>query len=475
MFWKLTPQFYANAAMILLLCCLIPFSMHGQTLPDLPKISVDNFAPEIQQQIRKADETAKAQPRDAAANGQLGMVLHTYNQYEFATLCYLRATHLAPQEFRWHYYLGLAHSALGKHTEAIQALQQALRLRPDAVPAKLRIADAMLAARQYSGSQSLYESLAKNAETSAQAQYGLGQIKSATGDKTSAMAHYRQAITVLPEYGMAHYALGLLLREQDAPQAKQHLALSQQYKQQRPFLKDPWLEAIAELNLSATSELQRGVVLAGMDKLADSIAAHEHALAMNSRLVQAHINLISLHARLGQFDKAEKHYREVIAINPNLADSHFNYGIVLMNLERYREAAEAFQRSLECNPFSADAHYNYAIIIERDGRLNEAAEHYRQALASNPVHRLSHFHYARILVHQGKLPEAIEHLHSTLTAEDEDTPRFMYALGATYARAGDREKAINYLREALKRAVALNQKEVTDAITRDLQRLEGRE
>jgi Flp pilus assembly protein TadD len=78
-------------------------------------------------------------------------------------------------------------------------------------------------------------------------------------------------------------------------------------------------------------------------------------------------------------------------------------------------------------------------------------------------------------VHQGKLPEAIEHLHSTLTAEDEDTPRFMYALGATYARAGDRQKAINYLREAHKRAVALNQKEVTDAITRDLQRLEGRE
>ena len=142
-----------------------------------------------------------------------------------------------------------------------------------------------------------------------------------------------------------------------------------------------------------------------------------------------------------------------------------------MGLERYREAAEAFQRSLERNPFNADAHYNYAIIIEREGKTDEAAEHYRQALANNPEHRQAHFHYGRVLVFQEKWLEAIEHFRQTITVEDEDTPRFMYALGATYARIGERQKAIQLLQEANKRAIALGQKEIAAAITRDLQTL----
>jgi tetratricopeptide (TPR) repeat protein len=403
------------------------------------------------------------------------MMLHTYEQYEAAEVCYQRAAHYAPREFRWHYYLGLAQAALGKHTEALAAFRNALKLQPQDLPARLRLAESLLAAGRWRESQPVFAGLAKQKATGAQAQYGLGQISLALGARTNACVHFRQAITLFPEYGAAHYALGLALRDPGQKEAAQrHLALSQQYKYQRPTLADPLLEAIADLNASATNQLQRGVVLAGMGKLEPSIAAHEQALKINPGLVQAHINLISLYARTGQPQKAEKHYQAAVAENPNLADSHFNYGIVLMGLERYTEAAGAFHRSLERNPFSADSHYNYAIIIERDGRTAEAESHFRQALASNPEHRQAHFHLARILVYQEKWLEAIEHFRQTLSVEDADTPRFMYALGATYARTGDRQNAIRYLREAQRRATALGQKELLVALERDLQTLEGK-
>jgi tetratricopeptide (TPR) repeat protein len=126
---------------------------------------------------------------------------------------------------------------------------------------------------------------------------------------------------------------------------------------------------------------------------------------------------------------------------------------------------------LQINQFNAEAHYNYAVIIEREGRLDEAAGHYRRALENKPSHREAHFHLGRILVNQGKLAEAIGHFHQTLTPEDENTPRFTYALGATYVRAGEKQKGIQYLREALKRATALRQTQLAASIERDLRLL----
>lgn len=469
---------HARQALFSLLVSLTLFVASGlraqaQALPELPNLRVESFEPGIRAQLGQAYREARARPREAATNGKLGMALHAYSQYEFAAHCYARARHFNPQEIRWHYYYGLVRSALGQYTEAIAAFKTALQLQPEDLPVRLRLAEANLAAGQLQASQVLYESLAQLPSTRAQSFYGLGQIHRARGERTQSIAQFRQALALFPEYGIVHYALGQALRDQgQTGEAKEHLALSQRYKYQQPVLEDALLAAIADMNASATDLLTRGVALDGMGKLEPSIAAHERALEINPKLAQAHINLISLYARVGQFEQAEKHYRAAIAVNPNLADSYFNYGIVLMGRERYAEAAAAFLQSLERNPFNAESHYNYAIIIEREGRLEEAAVHYRQALENNPEHRQAHFHWARILVQQENWPAALDHLRQTLTPEDDDTPRFTYALGAAYIRAGERQKGILYLQAALKLATKRGQKELVTSIERDLKQLE---
>ncbi len=446
----------------------------AQSLPDLPQITFDNFETVIREQLRKAYNEAQSKPQDATVNGELGMALHAYNQYEFAAICFQRARQFAPKELRWHYYFGLAQAALAQHTDAIAAFKTALQLAPNDLPAQLRLAETFLGAGQYREAQSLYESLVKQKAISAQVQFGLGQSKIGLGDKTTGIEHLRQAISLFPEFGSAHYSLGLVLRSLgQKEEAQKHLTLSQQFKYQRPIFDDPLLEAIAAANASATEQLSRGVVLANMGNVAQSITAHERALELNSQLVQAHINLISLYAQIGKLDKAEAHYQAALSANPNLADSHFNYGVIQMEQGRLPEAAEAFKRSLERNPYSAESHYNYGIIIERDGKLDEAAAHYKQALENKPDHRMAHFHLGRILVNQDNLPAAIEHFRQTLTPIDQETPRLMYALGATYIRAGDRSKGIPYLREAIKKAQEFGQNDLATAIARDLQQLEN--
>jgi Tfp pilus assembly protein PilF len=222
----------------------------------------------------------------------------------------------------------------------------------------------------------------------------------------------------------------------------------------------------------ASELLRRGVALDSAAKLAESVAAHERALALNPELVQAHINLISLYARAGRAEKAESHYRAALAINPDLPEGHYNYGVLLVTQERFAEAAEAFQTCLRLDPYHAEAHHNYAALIERDGRLDEAAAHYRKAIENKPGYRAAHFHLGRILVNQNKPAEAAAEFRHTLTPEDEETPRFMYALGATLIRAGERGAGLRYLREALKRAAALRQTELVASLERDLKTLE---
>jgi len=64
-------------------------------------------------------------------------------------------------------------------------------------------------------------------------------------------------------------------------------------------------------------------------------------------------------------------------------------------------------------------------------------------------------------------------LQKTLTPEDEDTPRFKYALAAVYARAGDRRRALQYMKEARSGAAPANQNDLLALIERDLGLLEG--
>ena len=448
----------------------------AQSLPDLPHLVFDNFAPEIREHLRKTYATAQARPRDPEAVGRLGMTLHTYEAHELAAICYERARYLAPEDFRWIYYFAVVKAALGKHNEASVAFKEAVRLRPDYLPAQLRLADSLLAAGQLNESRQFYEMVAKKNASVAQAHYGLGRVSAASGDPNSAISHYSKAIELFQNYGAAHYALGLALRDMSqTAKAQEHLALSQKQKLSRPPLEDPLLGAIAELNVAGAVALKRGAILESGGQIAESIAEHERALELNPQLAQAHINLISLYGRTGQIEKASQAYRAAVAINPDLADAHYNFGVLLAGQERYKEAAQAFQRCLQINPYYAEAHYNYAVLFESDGNLDEAAAHYRSAIDNSPGHRMAHFHLGRILVHQDKLPEAIEHFLRTLTPEDGETPRFTYALGATYIRAGDKEKGLRYLREALKRASALGQTQLVNSIERDLRSLEKAE
>ncbi|MBK9315250.1 MAG: tetratricopeptide repeat protein [Acidobacteria bacterium] len=446
-------------------------------MPGLPVINFDDFGPGIKEQIRKAYDDARMNPNDALIVGRLAMILHAYQDYGLAASLYERASLLHPDEFKWTYLQATCQASVGKNTEAIASLRAAIKKNPDYLPARLKLADALLAMNQLEDSGRFYAEVIARQPAAPQAYYGLGRIKSKLGDHDGAIESLKKACQLAPTWGAAHYALALAYRNSSAGEGNSvkvagHLKIYQRHMLVRPLLVDQMLDAVAGLNLSASDSLNRGVVHEAAGRLDESIAEHERAMAINPQLIQAHINLIQLYARTSQTAKAEERYRSVIAFNPNLAEAHYNIGVMYLGQKRIADASQAFQRAIDSNPQFAEAHLNYGLLLEQEKSYDEALSHYRQAVEHGPNLREAHFQLARMLIFKGVMPEAIEHLKLTLTPEDDQTPRYTYALAAAYARAGDRVNGLKYARIARDKAATFKQTELLAQIERDLKILE---
>ena len=454
------------------LALLAGVSAAGQSLPPLPRLPLDTYEPGIREPITQADAAVRQAPRDPERNGALGMLLYANEQYELAETCFARAHALAPAEARWAYALGRTQVYLARYDRAIASLEEALRREPGSLPARLMLAKALLEGGRAEESRALYEKIVDEHPDTAEAHYGRGRIAAARGDTKAAIEHLRKACALFSGFGAAHYALARAYRETgDEAKAREELALYQENKLGWPTVPDPWIAAIVALKTGANARLRKGIQLTEEGRLREAAEEHEKALATDPKLVQAHVNLIRLYAELGQPGRAEEHYRQALAVDPNLAELHHNLGVLLIGQGRNAEAMDAFRKAVELNPAYADAQNNLAYLLMTSGRLDEAAEHYRKALESRPPYRAARFNLARILVQQGRIREAIEHLEQTLLPEDAETPRCTYALGAAWARLGNREEAVKYMREARWRATTLGQTELLASIDRDLRAL----
>jgi tetratricopeptide (TPR) repeat protein len=443
------------------------------SLPPLPQLKIADLFPGVVKQVEESYQAARAHPKDAAANGTLAMVLDTYEQYSLAEICYQRAHLLDPKSFDWAYDLGYVLFKEGKYNQAVDALREALQLKPDYVPAKLKLAESLFSAHQVGAAGKVYQEVVHQDAQNAEAWYGLGRVQAAQGDSKSAALSLGKACGLVPTYGAAHFALATAYRKLGEPQkATEHFKLYQANMTNVPPQVDPVRAAVQHLNQSALARMRLGRSLAEEGNLQGAIQQYLSAVQLEPQNVQAYINLIQLYARAGEDDKAIEAYHKAVAINPNRADCYYNYGVLMFRLGRYAEAEQATRTAIQINPFYAEAHDNLGYLLAMQGHFDEALAEYRKAVSERPDFRLAHFHIGQIFVNQGKFPEAIREFQKILTPNDASTPGYLYALGATYARAGDRQNALLYMRKARDEAAERKQEQLLTSIQRDIANLE---
>ena len=451
-------------------------STSGQSTPagakaPLPEIDLANYPEVSRVPIARALEVARAHPQDAERVGQLGMMLHAWEQYDAAAAVYARARALAPA-FEWFYLGGLIETRLARHKDAARLFEGALARSPDSLPARLALADALFESGDVEKARSAYAAIASVPAAEPHARYGLGRCASAANDDATAAGELSTAVKLFPEFGAAWYARGMVLRRLGRlDEAKDSLAKAQQYGTRWPAVDDPVIARVRALRDDAAAHADRAFALQARGETARAIEEYEAAVAVDPKWGRARVNLIAIYCRERQWPRAEEHFKALVASGQRIAEGHYNYAICLASQGDTTRAGGEFRTALEINPQYAAALVGLGQLAERDGHLDEAEASYRTAAEQAPDDVMAQFNLARMLLARRDSQQAIAVLERVASRNDPNRARVLFALATAYVQAGDVAAAKRYGIEARDLARSSGQADLAAAIERDLARL----
>src|SRR3989449_2451490 len=203
---------------------------------------------------------------------------------------------------------------------------------------------------------------------SAEAHYQRGVALSAQGQLDEAIAAFRKALELRPNYPEALKELGTaFLRKGQLDDA---LTSYRKALEQRPN----YAEVIHNI----------GLVLAEKNQLDEAITYYQKAIALKPDLALAHYNLGPALQQKGQLDEAIAAYQKALALRPDSALTLFDLGRAFDAKGQYDEAIAAYRKAIDLEPDYLEAFNNLGAAFQMKGQLDDAIAAYQKALQLKP-------------------------------------------------------------------------------------------
>ncbi len=385
----------------------------------VPEPPLDRAEPRVRQILRERRATLETRFRDARpgdrdaaeAYGELGQLYMAASYLDAAEPCFLNARLLAPEDFRWPYFLAHLHGRKGDLNAAGEDFRKALKLDPDHVAALVWLGRVLLEAGKPAEARPPLERALELHPESASAHYVLGRVKLALGEPQAAVEHLERALELHPEATVVHYPLAMAYRALgELGRAQEHLARRGEVD---IFPYDPLMESL------------RGLLQTPF----------------------AHMDLGSQAFHKEDFEEAERHFRRAVAAAPEEAGTHFGLGAVLQAQGRLAEAEAAYEQALRLKPDYARALYNLGTVAERKGDDARASELYRRAAAADPALALPWLRAGEILRRQGDDAASLQAYVRALGLEPRNA-RAHFGRAMALVRLGRWQEARRALEEA---------------------------
>jgi tetratricopeptide (TPR) repeat protein len=206
-------------------------------------------------------------------------------------------------------------------------------------------------AGQYAEAERLLLQVVDRAPTYANVFNMLGFIASQRNALEEAVALFRRALGLNPNYSEARLNLALTLAEMGAYEQAAQEAASVQAKE--------------------TAEPQRITP------------------AVRGKLANAHADLGSKYHALGLYAEAVTEFDKALSLCPGYPDIHNRRALSCRELGRYAEAKASLLRAIEVRPNYVEAYVNLGILYHKLGNHSEAAEMLERALQLDPDHRVA--------------------------------------------------------------------------------------
>lgn len=261
----------------------------------------------------------------------------------------------------------------------------------------------------------------------------LGVVYKALGRTAEAREQFVRALVIAPLDAEAHNNLGVLLMEAgEDDNALAHYEIARQA--------DP---------RNASAWYNQGNIFARQGRREEAIAAYRRALQLVPSNAPALNNLACLLAEKQQFDEAVACLRTAHQLRPGHAETLNNLGSVLSQQGRAGEALDEFQKAIKLKPDFLEARMNLAGAMVAVRRNAEAREEYAGVLRLSPGHAGAHYALGNLWYRAGDRAKAAEHYRATLVADShhaEANYQLAVLLAANHAAA----EAITHFRAALR-------------------------
>ena len=441
------------------------------SLPDVSRLH-----PSVQQQLTEAYRSLmtvarnpEVSPRERSdAYGEMGTLLMAAEFLPAAERCFRNAQLLAPDAFRWPYYLAHLLRKTGELTGSVKSFERVLQLRPENLAAVVWLGRVYLDLGSPDLAEPLITQLLLRHPDAPAARFEAGRVALARQDYADAVEHLEAALALDPEATVIHYPLAMAYRHLgDLGQAEDHL----QRRGGRGAaagvpvrLADPLMRALnavfqnpqyyRDLAYHALANEDWPVAVTQFRKAVD--AAPDHA-AMR-------LDLGVALERLGDARGAQAQFEAGLGLDPRLYRAHYNLGALLARSGRDQEAIGRFTGAVTQNPNFGAAHLELAHALLRTGRFERSLTRYRRVIELEPGNRKARFGEAMALVRLESYAEARDRLTVAMTVHA-DRPEFPHALARLLAAAPDDEVRDGAQAWELVKALAVRQQNTAVAET----------
>jgi tetratricopeptide (TPR) repeat protein len=421
---------------------------------------------------------------------------------------------MAPDFPRAHLALGKALLQDGKATEAVAALQNAVKLEPEGPvsgEANYQLGLALVrAGRREEGAAQLKRGrelvAAGDRAQNALLDVADGRAALDRGDLEEAASKFRRAIQLRPESSEPQRLLGAALERQGdlagasaayakALELNQHDAAARQsladLKSRRVAGTAPPAvtrgSGVSELDdLARVSELESyirdakwaeveplltkyvqerpksswgwyalGYAYFAQKKIGDSIKALAKSLQLDLKNAESHKILGRNLMIIGRFDAARIEFEQAIRYNPDSAESHYNLGQLFSIQDNWEPARKAFEDALRIDPTYLEALDGLGFALEALGDDAGAVAKYEEAIRLNKARggqfNAAHVNLSAYYNRTGDPVKALAHARTAIELDPKSDRAWFQK-----AKADEREGRLNDAVVALNEAIVHN-------------------
>ncbi|MFN3234822.1 MAG: tetratricopeptide repeat protein [Gammaproteobacteria bacterium] len=321
---------------------------------------------------------------------------HSAGELEKAKKAYMGLSKEKPDNPQLQHLLGMVCFQMRQYDQSIEHLQNAIRLAPKQPLLYCHLGNAYKAKKSYAQSESAYLKSIQIEKTPL-AFHNLGVLYHLQSALDRACHHYREAISLKPDYVDAHYHLAIALMKQGnlkeaisffkttIEMHPEHfgawfylgvLAMKKAYYQKalELFLK---AEKIEKDNFELITNI--GHCYTHLKEYQKAREYYRNALEMNINDIDIYYNLGVLAEKQGHFDHAINYYRDVLKENNDYVNAHHNIGIVYLKKDHPAYALKHFKEVLRLQPQNKTVQY-YIDMLTQDTRLDAAPREYVKSL-----------------------------------------------------------------------------------------------